>query len=97
MDPRISVGLQAEEYFPSNVLIVSCEGDNLCDEAEALAEKLARGRGRNVVARRLNGVGHAWDKKVVDGGLEGTWESKKRDEAYGLGIEMLRGTIAGNR
>ncbi|KAI9730209.1 MAG: hypothetical protein M1834_005973 [Cirrosporium novae-zelandiae] len=83
-DPRISPAFIDASTFPENVLIVTCEGDNLCLEAEELASEIVKSRG-NVVNRRLQGVGHAWDKSAEDG----SYEAKVREEAYSLAVNFL--------
>ena len=85
-DPRISPSYADEGSFPNNVLIISCEGDILCLEAEALAGKLMKRGSRHVVQRRMEGVPHAWDKAAQDG----TPGGQRRDEAYTLAVELLR-------
>jgi acetyl esterase/lipase len=52
-----------------------------------LAEKLKNGR--RLVHRRIEGVGHGWDTTAKDG----TNEGKKRDEAYTLAKDILRGAL----
>jgi len=87
-DPGISPSLIEAEKFPDNVLVISCDGDNLCMEAEELAEKI-KGTGKNVVGKRMKGVGHAWDKTVK---VE-TEGEKAREEAYALAVEFLKASL----
>ncbi|KAL1881692.1 hypothetical protein Plec18167_003291 [Paecilomyces lecythidis] len=83
-NPLISPSLADERSFPATLVIVTCEGDTLAPEANELAERLKRGEGRKVVNVQLEGVGHAFDKFL--GGIE----RKRREEAYGLVVEVLR-------
>ena len=71
--------------FPDNILIITCGQDPLAFEGEELAERLKDGK-RHVVAQRIPGVGHGWDKRVKAGSMA----EKKRDEAYDLAIEILK-------
>lgn len=87
-DPGISPSLIEAEKFPDNVLVISCDGDNLCMEAEELAEKI-KGSGKNVVGERMKGVGHGWDKTVK----VGTEGEKAREEAYELALEFLKASL----
>ncbi|KAH8695239.1 Alpha/Beta hydrolase protein [Talaromyces proteolyticus] len=85
-DVRVSPGLAAAADFPSTVVIITVDGDTLAPEAIALAERLGKDQTRKVVSRTLTGVGHAFDKGVV----EGTHEWEQREEAYTLAIETLK-------
>jgi acetyl esterase/lipase len=84
-DPRISPAYADKDGFPGTVVIITCDGDNLAPEGDALATKLDDGRHR-VVHVPLKGVGHAYDK----GGKEGSVERKRRNESYGLVADVLR-------
>ncbi|KAK1622798.1 Alpha/Beta hydrolase protein [Colletotrichum phormii] len=88
-DPRISPTFTDVDLFPQNMLFITCEGDNLCLEAEQLASKIHE-TGRNVISRRFDGVAHAWDKSVK----AGTREEETRNEAYMIAVEFLRENIA---
>jgi acetyl esterase/lipase len=71
--------------FPDNILMITGGQDPLALEGEEFAKKLKDGK-RHVVAQRMPGVGHAWDKQVEAGSIA----EKRRDEAYALAIEMLK-------
>ncbi|KAJ9272416.1 hypothetical protein DTO212C5_1601 [Paecilomyces variotii] len=95
-NPLISPSFVDEEDFPDTVVIITCEGDTLAPEGNELAEKLkesggkrkggkeSRRRRRKVMNVQLKGVGHAFDK------LTGNIEKKRREEAYGLVVEVLK-------
>lgn len=91
-DPRVSPSYAEKDAFPPTVVIITCEGDTLAPEADALAEKLNDGgssssrRRRRVVHRRLKDVGHGFDKM----GREGSLERKMRDGTYALVGEVLK-------
>ena len=84
-DPRVSPGLADPDEFPDNMVILTCDGDNLAPEADALAKKLDHGK-RRVTHRTLEGVGHGFDK----GCKEGTHESRQRGVAYSLVVDTIR-------
>ncbi|KAJ9299073.1 hypothetical protein DTO271G3_3315 [Paecilomyces variotii] len=98
-NPLISPSFIPEEEFPDTVVIITCEGDTLAGEGNELAERLkekgtggdgseeGKGRRRKVVNVQLEGVGHAFDK------FPGDVERKRRDEAYGLAVDVLRGVF----
>jgi acetyl esterase/lipase len=83
-DPRISPLYADPKSFPSDVLMFTCSKDNLAGEAEELAAKL-EAADRKVTLRRVEGVGHAWDKTKN----EGSNDAKERDAAYDLAISFL--------
>ncbi|CRG91026.1 hypothetical protein PISL3812_08074 [Talaromyces islandicus] len=85
-DARVSPSLADVADFPSVVVIITADGDSLAPEAIALAERLEEDKTRKVVSRTLTGVGHAFDKGVV----EGTHEWEQREEAYVLAVESLK-------
>ncbi len=88
-DSRISPSLIEGDKFPDSVLVMSCEGDNLCVEAEELAEKI-KGTGKKVLEKRIKGVGHAWDKNAK----AGTEGEKARKDAYNLAVEFLKSSLS---
>ncbi|KXH59333.1 hypothetical protein CSAL01_09138 [Colletotrichum salicis] len=88
-DPRISPTFTDVDSFPQNMLFITCEGDNLCLEADQLASKIHE-TGCNVISRRFDGVSHAWDKSVK----AGTREEEFRSEAYMMAVDFLRENIA---
>ncbi|KAJ3035669.1 hypothetical protein HDV00_003555 [Rhizophlyctis rosea] len=74
-------------FADSDFLFFTCDGDLLCAEAEELAGRLERrGGGGKVAVRRVEGVGHAWDKRAREGTLEG----EKREECYAEAVKFLR-------
>jgi acetyl esterase/lipase len=87
-DPRISPFYAPAERFPRNILIVTPARDYLANEGEVLAKKIEKqgGKGRYVMHRRLEGVGHAWDKAVE----KGSHEERMRDEAYAAAVDVLK-------
>lgn len=86
-DPLVSPSFASADSFPKNVLFITAACDNLCLEAEALAAKIeAAGGERNVVRRRMEKCGHAWDKMAKPG----TVQEQAKDEAYAMAIDMLR-------
>lgn len=84
-DPRVSPALGPVENYPENSLFVTCGRDSLCLETEGLAKRVEERHGDGVVLRRMDKCGHAWDKTV----RPGSHQERKRDEAYGLAIDML--------
>ncbi|KAI5195863.1 putative esterase/lipase [Aureobasidium subglaciale] len=87
-DPRVSPALGPVEKYPENSLFITCGRDSLCLETERLAKRVEEKHGESVVLRRMEKCGHAWDKRVAPG----SHQEAKRDEAYGLAIEMLMKT-----
>ncbi|MGI4850723.1 MAG: alpha/beta hydrolase [Janthinobacterium lividum] len=86
-NPLVSPSFAQADAFPKNVLFITAACDNLCLEAEALAARIESADGnRNVVRRRMEKCGHAWDKTAKPR----TAQEKAKDEAYSLGIDMLR-------
>ncbi|MBE3046511.1 alpha/beta hydrolase fold domain-containing protein [Candidatus Bathyarchaeota archaeon] len=89
-DPRASPALADSDAFPDNLVILTCDGDNLAPEADALAEKLNDGN-RRVTHRVLEGVGHGFDKIQCE---EGTHQWRQRDLAYSLIVDEIVGAFA---
>jgi acetyl esterase/lipase len=87
-DPLISPTYADMTKLPGNVLIVTCAYDTLAPEAEQLADRIEKERGRasNLIRTRFEGVSHAWDK-TVQAGSDG---ERKRDEVYAMAIEVLK-------
>ncbi|KAH8803505.1 putative carboxylesterase [Xylogone sp. PMI_703] len=86
-DPRISPAYADVSSYPADMLIVTGELDSSALEAEELAEKAkveGQADGRNVVIKRMEGCGHAFDKRAKDEYLV-----KAKDEAYKLATDML--------
>ncbi|CAD0112801.1 unnamed protein product [Aureobasidium uvarum] len=84
-DPRVSPALGPVDNYPKNSLFITCGRDSLCLETERLAKRVEEKHGENVVLRRMDKCGHAWDKRAAPG----SHQERKRDEAYGLAIDML--------
>ncbi|EEU33374.1 uncharacterized protein NECHADRAFT_89544 [Fusarium vanettenii 77-13-4] len=84
-DPRISPTFADPALFPEAVVILTCSGDTLAPEGNAMATKLQNGK-RRVINQTLEGVGHAFDKGV----REGTHEWEQRALAYSTSITALK-------
>ncbi|KAM6529274.1 hypothetical protein FALCPG4_007421 [Fusarium falciforme] len=84
-DPRISPTFADPTLFPEVVVILTCSGDTLAPEGNAMAAKLQNGK-RRVINQTLEGVGHAFDKGV----REGTHEWEQRELAYSTSIRELK-------
>ncbi|TGJ79178.1 hypothetical protein E0Z10_g9590 [Xylaria hypoxylon] len=85
--PAVSPSFAPPDEFPPTVALLSCEGDPLGPEANALAKKLEiSGLPVRVVNRILEGVPHAFDK----GAEEGTVSWVRREEAYELVAALLK-------
>ncbi|KAH1499838.1 hypothetical protein LV164_002644 [Aspergillus fumigatus] len=84
-DPRISPCYAQPERFPDRVLVVTAAGDSLAGEAEALAAKIAKLPGRQVVCQRMQGCNHAWDKSARPGTIQGD----AKEKAYAMAVAML--------
>ncbi|THX43433.1 putative esterase/lipase [Aureobasidium pullulans] len=87
-DPRVSPALGPVENYPENSLFITCGRDSLCLETERLAKRVEEKHGEGVVLRRMDKCGHAWDKRAAPG----SYQESKRDETYGLAIDMLMKT-----
>lgn len=87
--PRASPALADPKSFPQNVLSITCSEDSLAGEMEELAQRIKAVPGKNACQRRLEGVGHAWDKTTKPG----THGEKTKDEAYALTAEFLRARL----
>ncbi|KAE8147977.1 Alpha/Beta hydrolase protein [Aspergillus avenaceus] len=72
-DPRVSPGFADLRWGVKRCLFVTAGRDCLAREVEDLADRLKRVRG-GVECRRVEGVGHAWDKVVKKGSYG--WEEK---------------------
>ncbi|KAL1990241.1 hypothetical protein VTN49DRAFT_6080 [Thermomyces lanuginosus] len=83
-DPRVSPALADPSSFPGTVVIVTCEGDTLAPESNALAERLKDGK-RKVVHKFLEDVGHGFDDFCREGSK--AWE--QREAAYGLIVHTI--------
>ncbi|KAI9885718.1 MAG: hypothetical protein M1823_002483 [Watsoniomyces obsoletus] len=64
-DPYLSPGVAPAEMLkalPDDIIIYTCEWDELLVEAERFRDRLIQELGKNVIYRRVDGVPHAWDK-----------------------------------
>ncbi|KAL4960842.1 Alpha/Beta hydrolase protein [Aspergillus stella-maris] len=92
-DPRVSPSYADVARFPARCLFVTAEYDCLGPEAEQLAKRIqdshidVQGEPRKVVVHRVMGCGHMFDKFVE----KGSEREKRKDEALGLVVGMLRG------
>ncbi|KAJ5240342.1 carboxylesterase [Penicillium citrinum] len=85
-DPRISPAFADTYRFPANMLFVTGELDASAVEAEELAERAKDEHSeREVIIRRMEGCGHAFDKK-----LTGEMLVSARNEAYELAVKTLK-------
>lgn len=84
-DPRISPAYSSPDRFPDRILIVTAAGDNLAGEGEALAARIDKLPGRQVVCQRMQGCNHGWDKKAP----EGTMAGDAKEKAYAMAVAML--------
>ncbi|KAI9746382.1 MAG: hypothetical protein M1818_000095 [Claussenomyces sp. TS43310] len=86
-DPMVSPTFIDVARMPKNVLLVTCAYDSLASETERLAERVDKegAESRYLVCKRMEGVGHAWDKSCK----AGSEEEKRRDEAYDMAVHML--------
>ncbi|KAJ5894227.1 hypothetical protein N7495_005918 [Penicillium taxi] len=88
-DPTVSPFYAAGEWFPDRMLFITCARDNLCHEAEALAQKIKAVPGKDVVCMRMDGCDHGWDKHCKPDSRE----EEARDKAYSLAKQILQGGI----
>lgn len=88
-DPLVSPAFMDISRLPKEVLLITCAYDTLALETERFAEKVQKEVGKEMVlvCKRIGGVSHAWDKSCK-AGSEG---EKKRDEAYNMAVNMLKG------
>lgn len=50
------------KHLPENIVLYTCEWDQLCAEAERFHHRLVDDFGKKVVYKKVMGVGHAFDK-----------------------------------
>jgi putative ergosteryl-3beta-O-L-aspartate hydrolase len=87
--PLLSPGLAPDQLlrdaFPETLVMINCAGDQLLAESETFRKRL-NGLGKRVDGYVVEDVGHGWDKSpsFKKGDL-------KRDEAYKLALESLKG------
>lgn len=84
-DPRVSPSMADSDAYPDNMVVLTCDGDNLAPEANVLAEKLSDGK-RKVTHRMLEGVDHGFDKAAKEGSVE----ARQTDVAYSLIVEAIK-------
>ncbi|KAK7955704.1 Alpha/Beta hydrolase protein [Apiospora aurea] len=103
-DPAVSPGFADAEAYPQTTAFLTCEGDNLRWEIEALVARLREveggpegnegdgGKKREVHYKMLEGVCHAFDKGIKeDGGGSLPWT--RREEAYAWAAELLKDAL----
>ena len=88
-DPRASPAFADPNSYPENMVILTCDGDNLAPECDTLAEKLKDGK-RKVTHHVLEGMLHGFDKRCK----EGTEDARQRDVAYALVAGAIREAFA---
>ncbi len=85
--PLLSPGLAPEEMLkeqlPQNVVMVTCSGDALLMEGEAMRTRLEK-CGKDVRGGIVDGVAHGWDKWPT-----WTFGNGKRDECYASTADSL--------
>lgn len=96
-DPAVSPAFADPGAFPPTAAFLTCEGDNLRWEIEALVERLKEGGAndggeREVHYKMLEGVCHAFDKGIKeDGGGSLLWI--RREESYVWAASLLKDTL----
>jgi len=63
--PWLSPGIAPDQMIqelPDNIVLYTCEWDQLCAEAERFHHRLVNDFGKKVVYKKVMGVGHAFDK-----------------------------------
>jgi acetyl esterase/lipase len=83
-DPRISPLYAEKVNYPRDMLVITAEYDVSALDAEEFAIQAregARGVNSRVVLERMQGCGHNFDKSKKN--------SRARDEAYSLAVDML--------
>jgi acetyl esterase/lipase len=85
-DPRVSPTYVEPERFPKRMLFVTTSYDNLADETEQLASRIAQLPDRQIVCHRARNCIHAWDKFP----LLGVEQTKAKMEVYSLAEDMLQ-------
>lgn len=88
-DPMVSPAFMDVARVPKNLLLITCAYDTLAFETETFAKRVEteKGEGTHLVWKRIEGVGHAWDKSCK-AGSEG---ERRRDEAYNTAVDILNG------
>lgn len=85
-DPRVSPTYAEPERFPRRTLFVTASYDNLADETEQLASRIAQLPDRHVVCYRAKNCNHAWDKFS----RLGVEQIKAKIKVYSLAEDMLQ-------
>ncbi|KAJ5102328.1 hypothetical protein NUU61_004550 [Penicillium alfredii] len=85
-DPRVSPIYADPERFPLKTLFVTASYDNLAEETERLASRIAQLPGRHVVCHRAENCNHAWDKFPC----LGVEEVKAKMKVYSLAEDLLQ-------
>lgn len=87
-DPYLSPAVAPASMLkalPDDIIIYTCEWDELLAEAERFRDRLVQELGKNVIYRRVDGVAHAWDKSPNFIGLDGL-----REEVYAEACSHLK-------
>lgn len=85
-DPRISPWFADPTLFPDAVAILTCSGDSMSPEGNALANKLEDGK-RKITHIELENVAHGFDKWCLK---EGSYEWEVKNLAYTTGIKAIK-------
>ena len=88
-DPRVSPALADPARYPRVCGVITAAQDTMALDAECLAGRIEEAGRSVVVCERMEGVGHAWDKFVKDGGGERGIPWVRRERAYGIAGEVL--------
>lgn len=84
-DPRVSPVFADPSLFPPRAVIITCSGDSLKPEADALVARLSD-KTRQVTALCIENVRHGFDTRC----LAGSYEWEQREMAYKKVSEELR-------
>lgn len=84
-DPRISPYYAQPDRFPDRILMVTAACDSLAGEAEALAAKINREPGKEVMSHRMQGCNHGFDKSAPEGSIP----ADAKDKAYTMAVATL--------
>lgn len=85
--PTISPLFASPDSFPPST-IITCEGDSLAREGDALVRRLME-NGNDVVGWQAKGQGHSWDKMTK----AKTEPDRLRLEAYDLAAKRLASAL----
>ena len=82
--PKVSpINMDAKDY-PRSLLMITCDRDGLCLEAEALKDKM-KAAGTKVVHSRMEQCDHAWDKSTK----KGSKQEAEKYRAYEMVVNLL--------